>query len=233
MQLTTAVRNTALVAFVVASTGCFTPYLRKAPNQPEPSPAPVLASGYVVRFNDGGAQKSLLSAALDVAQNSELEAFGKQATTLIEETLKTHGYNLVFDQARTRSLDAFQVKSDSTTAALTGQWRHPDASYWTPQMVDSLFVKPRDIVSKVAVEGQQEYFAFASVDIYDSGNFFKEPHVTVRIAIYNQDSRKVLDLGGTGEGESNLFVSNRGAQNLERALVQAFAQLKTVTLETL
>lgn len=223
----------ALVVVVAASTGCFSPYLRKAPNEPSPVPSPALVSGLVVRFDDGGGQKSLLSAVVDAAQNSELEAFGKKATAMMEQSLVPHGYTLSWDQARTRPLDAFQVKSDSTTAALTGQWRHPDASYWTPQMVDSLFVKPKDIVGKVRVDGQKEYFAFASVDIFDGGNIFKEPYVTVRIAIYDQDSKKVLDLAGRGAGESNFLFSNRGASNLEVALTRAFDQLKSVPIENL
>jgi hypothetical protein len=223
----------AFALVVLATSGCFSPYLRKAPNTPEPAPSPALVSGLVVAFNDGGGQKSLLSAVVDTAQNSALEAFGKKATTMMETKLVEHGYTLAFDQARTRTLDAFQIKSDSTTAALTGQWRHPDASYWTPQMVESLFVKPADIVGKVKVDGQKEYFAFSSVSIWDGGNFFKEPWVTVRIAIFDQDAKKVLELGGVGQGESQFFFSDRGVPNLELALTRAFDQLKTVKLETL
>ncbi len=222
MTTTRAVVVTALATAVLVLGGCFSPWLKRASGTPPQKPSPVLVAGFVVHFDDNGEKKSLLEAATDVAQNAGLDELGKKATGLLADALASRGYTASYDGARARKLDAVEISSNAGTAALTGQWRHPDASYWTPQQVDSLFVKPADIVGKLRVEGQKEYFAFADISIADAGILFKDPVVIVRTAVYDQDANKVLDLGGLGEGKSGLFISDRSPQNLEAALQRAF-----------
>lgn len=226
--------HAALVAaLVVTATGCFSPYIKKTPNQPDPNPSSALGAGYVVRFNDGGGQKSLLDAAVDAAQNAGLEEFGKAAQPKVEATLKDHGYTLTFNRERAKTLEAISLRSDATTAAFTGQWVHPDSTYWTPQYVDNLFTKPADFTTKLKVEGQHEYFAFVSIDIFDSGLLFKEPYIIIRTLIADENGKIVAELGGHGKGESSPFVTNRSPQNLERALDAALAEMKSVAVTAL
>lgn len=223
------------IGIVVAATGCFWPYVRKAENEPQPAPSPTLALGLVVEFNNG-AFVGIVNVIVDALQNSELDRFGRGATTLIGTTLAAHGYLLAFDRERSRALNkygSYGNRSDSTTVALTGKWAHPETSSWTPQSVDSLLVRPADIVRRIAVAGRVEYFAFASVSISDGGNIFKEPWVTVRISVYNQRAKKVLDLAGRGVGQSSFYFSNRSPPNLELALTRAFEQLETIAVEEL
>ena len=101
----------ALVA--VFATGCMSPYLKRAPNTPEPSPSPALVTGFQVRVDSGNQEKSLLDAAVDAAQNSQLEEFGKQATKLLGEVLGTHGFTVAYDQQRTFKLDAMQLAEEA------------------------------------------------------------------------------------------------------------------------
>lgn len=192
---------------------CLSPYLKRAADVPAEEPPPALVAGFLLHFNSNGQEKSLLDLAVDAAQNSALDDFGLKATPMLASALAERGYTGVFDKERSKKLDAIQLGSDSGTAALTGQWRHPESSYWTPSTVDSLFVKPADVISKIKGEAAPEYFAFADVSIQDGGLFLKEPHVVVRAVVYDQDARKVLDLQGIGMGASSLFFCDRSPKN--------------------
>jgi hypothetical protein len=209
-------------------TGCLSPYLKQASNAPEQKPASALVTGFNIRVNTGE-EASLI----DVAQNAGLDEFGKKATGLFETAIAEYGYTPAYDANRTSKLDFIQIASNAGSAALTGTWRHPKASHWAPDAVDSLFTKPGDVLGKIVVSGQKEYFAFAEVVIYNKGMFIKEPYVVVRASIYDQDSRKVLDLRGIGEGDSSFMITNRSPENLQLALQRGFESLKAVKVESL
>lgn len=231
-------RNTAqaviAVVALVGLTGCLSPWIKRAENAPDPKPSPVLVAGFNVRFDNSGQEKSLLDAAVDAAQNAQLAEFGTKATDMLAGVLAEHGYSATYDGPRSSRLDAIQLKSDSTTAALTGLWRHPDASHMGPDHVDSLFVKPSDVLAKIkSADGAKEYFAFVEVVIRDKGLFMKEPYVVVRTSIYDQDAKKLLDLQGIGEGESGFMFADRSPKNLELALQRGFESLKTAQPQAL
>lgn len=232
MSLRRAVSPIALVCLSLALTGCMSPWLKRAPNTPDPKPAQVLLAGFSVRFADSG-EKSLLDAAVDAAQNAKLAEFGQQATALLTASLAEHGYTVAFDGPRSSRLDAIQLSSSSSTAALTGLWRHPDSSHQSPDTVDGLLVKPADVLSKIKVDGQKEFFAFAEVVIRDNGMFMKEPYVVVRTSVFDQDGKEVLDLQGLGAGESSFMFADRSPQNLKIALQRGFESLKTVEVQSL
>lgn len=219
-----------VLALALVSTGCFSPYLKRSTTNPEPKPSPALVAGFVVHFNNNGGDKSVLEAAVDVAQNAGLEEFGRKASEMLAKALEKHGYTAAWDGPRSARLDAVQVESNAGMAALTGQWRHPDSSYWVPQTVDSLFVKPADLISKLTLPNAtgKEYYAFADVSIADGGMFLKEPVVIVRAVVYDAASTKVLDLGGIGSGASTFMIADRSPTNLQAALQKAFESLETV-----
>ncbi|MGA9525793.1 MAG: hypothetical protein WBV82_30320 [Myxococcaceae bacterium] len=223
----------ALFAASVLATGCMSPYLKRAPNTPDPKPSHALVTGFVVRFESFGQEKSGLEIAIDTAQNAQLDRFGQQATKLLTEVLISHGYTASFDGQRTFKLDAVRLASSSATAAITGQWRHPDASHWGPDEVDSLFVKPMHVIGKLRTDGRKEYFAFIDVAIHDSGFFMKEPQVIVRLSVFDNGGVEVLDLRGLGYGESQFMFANRSPQNLMLALERGFESLKTVEVQPL
>jgi hypothetical protein len=233
--MTSAVLRPALplvVAAALGASGCLSPYLKRAADVPEPKPSPALVSGFVVHF-DSSEEKSLVGAAIDAAQNAGLDEFGKKATDLLAAALAERGYTAAWDGPRTAKLDVIQIASNSGSAALTGQWRHPESSHWVPQAVDSLFVKPADVIAKIRGEEEKEYFAFADILIRDNGIILKEPWVVVRAVVYDQDARKVLDLQGVGSGESQVFLADRSPKNLEVALTRGFESLKAVQEEAL
>jgi hypothetical protein len=228
-------RVSVLVVAMVASlslTGCLSPYLKQASDAPAAKPSAALVTGLNVRFDSSG-EKSLVDAAVDAAQNARLEEFGKDATELLEKALAEHGYTPAYDGARTSKLDLIQLASSAGTAALTGTWRHPKTSHWSPDGVNSLFVKPGDVIGKITVNGQNEYFVFAEVIIRDTGMFMKSPFVVVRASIYDQTSRKVLDLQGLGEGDSRFMFADRSPINLRLALQRGFESLKAVPVQPL
>lgn len=234
-MLTSSSRSVVLVSLAVALSlsGCAAPFLKRAANTPDPKPSKVVVAGFNVRFDDSGQQKGLLDAAVDAAQNSQLADFGTKATELSTQVLAQHGYEAAWDKARTEKLDLIQIQANSTSAALTGTWRHPESSHWTPATVDGLFTKPADIINKIKVDGQKEYFAFTELVIRDGGMFMKEPRVIVRTAIYDQDAKLVLDLQGIGEGESRFMFSDRSPKNLEVALGRGFESVKAIKEEAL
>lgn len=230
----TALRSSLPLLLVAAlsATGCLSPYLKRAADAPEPKPSPALVSGFVVHFDSNGEEKSLVGAAIDAAQNAGLDEFGKKATELLTAALEERGYTAAWDGPRSAKLDLIQISSNAGSAALTGQWRHPESSHWIPQAVDSLFTKPIDVISKIKGDGK-EYFAFADILIRDSGMILKEPWVVVRAVVYDQDAKKVLDLQGIGTGNSQVFVADRSPKNLEVALIKGFESLKAVKEEAL
>jgi hypothetical protein len=126
-----------------------------------------------------------------------------------------------------------QLAANSATAALTGGWRHPDASSWTPALMHSMFVQPPQMIGKIRGDAKDERFAFVSVDIQDTGMTMKEAQVVVRISVYGSDGQELLDLQGIGSGDSALFVANRSPGGLGVALERAFASVKAVTVQPL
>ena len=85
---------------LVVSTGCLSPWLKRAADAPDPKPSNALVAGLVVRFDAGSQERSLVGAALDAAQNSQLETFGKRATEMLAQKLAEHGYTTTYDGAR-------------------------------------------------------------------------------------------------------------------------------------
>jgi hypothetical protein len=209
-------------------TGCLSPYLKRASDVPASKPSTALVVGFNIRFDSSGEQSLV-----DVAQNAGLDEFGENATGLLEAALAEYGYTPAYDGPRTAKLDAIQLESNATTAALTGTWRHPRTSHWSPGSVNSLFVKPGDVLRKLEVDGQNEYFLFAEICIRDKGMFMKEPYLVVRVSIYDQASRKVLDLQGIGEGDSRFMSTDRSPTNLQLSLQRGFESLKAVSVEPL
>jgi hypothetical protein len=230
-----ALRRTLPLVVVLAlgASGCFTPYLKRAADAPDPKPSEALVGGFMVRFQDSGQNRDLLAAAVNAAQNAGLAEFGQKATTLHAEALAQWGYTVKYDGARATKLDLLQIESGAATSALTGTWRHPEASSWGPQMVESLFVKPVDIVGKLKDDAQKEYFVFTEITIQERGFVLKEPAVFVRTAIFDAGGRKVLDLAAVGAGNSSFLLADRSPPNLERALDAAFKGLAAVKEETL
>ena len=225
-------RSSLVVVALVAMTGCLSPFIKTAADQPAPKPSKALLAGMLVHVVDSGEKKGLAGGLIDAAQNAGLDEFGKRATEQLKTVMASRGYEIETDASRSHGLDAIEIRSDSTTSALTGAWRNPDASYWTPQTIDSLFVKPKDVLAKLNPQ-PKEYFTFTDVSIIDEGMFMKEPHVVIRAVVYDADAKKVLDLQGLGEGESTFFISNRSPDNLEKALTRAFDSLKAVKEEPL
>lgn len=223
-----------VAAVALAASGCARPFLRADSKAPDPKPSNALVAGFTVRFVDTSTEnKSVVEAASDIAQNSQLADFGKRAAEMYAQALAQHGYTVMYDRSRATELDAIKLESSSTASALTGVWRHPDASLWTPETVDGLFVHPQDVIGKVRAADGKEYFAFGEVRIQNTGWFFKEPLVVVRASIYDRDAHKVLDLQGVGSGDTQFFIANRSPQNLELALKRGFESLATVKTEEL
>lgn len=222
-----------VVVWSLGATGCFSPYLKRDPAAPEPNPSEAMVGGFVVRFQDSGKEKSAVEAVVSAAQNAGLAEFGQKAALLHAQALSRFGYTAKFDGARAKRLDLIQFDSNAITAALTGSWRHPDSSSWGPLMVDTLFVKPVDVVAKLKDDNQKEYFAFTEIVIVETGLFLKEPTVMLRTAIFDVSGRKVLDLGAMGAGAANLLFCDRSPKNLEAALDAAFKGLTIVKEEKL
>jgi len=218
---------TVAVAALFA-TGCMKPYLKVAPNTPDPRPSEALVSGFSVHHDDTHQEKSLLDAAVDAAQNAQLTDFGELATEMLKAALAERGYTATFDGPRTHRLDIIQIASNKTTAVLTGSWRHPDTSHWRPDALEGMFMKPMDVIGKIRVDGQKEFFVFADVSIRDYGLIMKEPYVVVRTSVWDQDGKKVLDLRGIGSGDSSFMWADRSPQNLQLALKRGFESLEAV-----
>jgi len=227
----TALRRAAatftLFATIALSTGCLTPYIKRQGATPDPRPAKAITAGYVVK--SGSSERSII----DAVQDTGLSQFGNDAVAPITEALRGLGYETRFDKIRASALNTVSMGSDSATTALTGQFIHPESSYWHPEIIRGPFLDPRDLVVKVKGDDANEYVAFVGVTIYNAGNFFKEPLLDLRITVFDQAGKRTLEVRGVGRGSSSLFIVDRSPQNLTRALEEAIASLKTVTEEPL
>jgi hypothetical protein len=227
------------------ATGCATTWLKKSPGSPEPKPSDALLTAMVVQLGrpSSSSSKSVSQAvvglAISAAQNAELAEFGTKATERLTAVLLEQGYALKTDGARTRPLDAVQAANSAVTSAVTGRWSHPDGSMWIPSYIDSLFVKPRDILAKVVQEGKKEYFSTTEIFIYDSGVIWlcgliwQFPVVQFHTVIYDEQSRKVLDMQGYGSGDGSLFIADHSKANLDKALTASFDSIRAVKEEPL
>lgn len=222
----------SLAVIALSVSGCAKPFIKRAANTPDPKPSPVMVAGMNVRFDSDG-NKGLVGAIVDASQNAQLEEFGKKATELSAAVLAQHGFTVAYDKTRSEKLDVIQIASNSTSAALTGSWRHPETSHMGPDNVENFLTKPVDIVSKITVAGQKEYFSFTALTIRDGGMFMKEPQVIVRTSVFDQDGKKVLDLQGIGYGESAFMFADRSPKNLTAALERGFESVKAVQEEAL
>src|SRR5436305_1067026 len=90
----------AIVALALSA--CAAPYLKTAANQPDPKPSPALVAGLNVRFDNAGQDKGLIGAAVDAAQNSQLDEFGKKATDMLAAALADRGYTPAYDAPRSQ-----------------------------------------------------------------------------------------------------------------------------------
>lgn len=116
-----------LLVALVASTGCLSPFLKRASDAPEPKPSDALVAGLVVRFDSGSEEKSMLGAAIDAAQNAQLETFGKRATEMLASKLAEHGYTAVYDGPRSSKLDAIRCSTCKASARGTARCSSPIA----------------------------------------------------------------------------------------------------------
>ncbi|MDP2340628.1 MAG: hypothetical protein Q8O67_06710 [Deltaproteobacteria bacterium] len=213
----------ALIA--VAAGGCLKPWLKRLGTAPEARPTPALITGMVARF-DGPASL------VDLAQKSGLDEFGRASVDPLRKAMELEGYTLTFDKARATALDGVPFQSEGTVLDFNGQWRHPDASSWAPDMVESPLVAPRELISMLKTE-DGEHFAFVGLDINDVGNIFREPIVIARVTVYDAAGVKVLDLRGIGTGNTSFLFADRSPANLRIAFDEAVASLATVTEEPL
>jgi hypothetical protein len=216
-----------VVAAALTASGCLKPWLKRLGTTPEVRPTAALMGGMVARF-DGPISL------VDLAVKSSLDEFGRGSVDPLQKALALEGYALVFDKERAAALDDVHFESTDTVLDVSGHWRHPEASSWAPDMVESPLVAPRDLVSKLRKEDlPQEHFAFVGLDVNDVGNIFREPIVIARVTVYDAAGVKVLDLRGIGTGRSSFLFADRSPKNLRIAFDEAVASLATVTEEPL
>ena len=222
-----AVAGLALALVFTTTMGCLTPFVARKGSLPETRPAPALTSGFVVA--NANSERSVL----DAVQDGGLSEFGTGAVEPISAALAAKGYAIAFDKGRAKVLNAANITSDSTTTALTGAFHHPEASYWTPDLLGGPFVSAKDLIVKIRTDNADEFFAFVGVNIRQSGIIFKEPQVEVRVSVYDANGVKVLDLRGLGVGDSSPFIANRSPSNLKLGLSRAVASFQSLTEEAL
>jgi hypothetical protein len=197
--------------FVACAT---TPYQQRRQQLVASPPMPTLLTGMVVQFHDSGTDGG--PGLLDAAQNAGLDDFGRWLMKPLRDALLQHGFDLTYDGGRTMRMDLVAVAPNAATAALTGKWRHPDASSVTPSMLHGLLANPAAVVQRVPApgQGQQESYAFVEVNISDGGWLWKHPRVELRASVFDAKGVELLDMVGVGDGDDALFVANRGAVNL-------------------
>jgi hypothetical protein len=209
-----------VLAVALLCAGCSSPFMKQAANTPNPRPSKVLVAGFALVLNIEPDENKLIA----YAQNSRLGEVGMKATELVTQLLVEQGYTPVYDPECATKLA--MMPTTGVISPLSGQWHHPATSALDPAAVDSLFVKPRQILRKLRVPNEKGYFAFVGIDIQDTGFIVREPTVVTRVTIWDQDSHKVLDVQGIGSGRSMPFASDRTVGNLTRAVTASVASVQ-------
>lgn len=210
-----------VVATVALSSGCLTPFVSRRAQEPEPRPAPTVIAGLSVT-NPG--ERTVL----DVAQDTGLSEFGEKAVEPIQAALAAKGFALTFDKIRVKEINTGGINNDAASAAITGAYTHPEASYWTPDLLRGPFVQPKDLIVKIRGEDPKELYAFVGIVVRQQGIIVKEPQIELRVTVYDREGQAVLDLRGLGAGDGSVFFANRAPGNLQVALERAITSFETL-----
>ncbi len=230
----------ALLAFT-GSMGCATVYVKKSPkleNLEEPRSALLATSMVRVGEEDDEDKGGLLDAALNVAMNSHLEAFGIKVTETATAFVAQHGLKVVTDPMRAKKLSLINLNKEVSGAmtALGGVWYSPDGSTKTLNSSTSiLFGKKAFIEAADDPNVPNEAFMFITGSIYEGSQWLimKKPIFRIEIRVLDEAGEDLLRVSGMGEGKASPFVMDRQKNNLEIALNGALESLKVIEVEKL
>ena len=237
--------NTLILAVIalVGSTGCATVYVKKSPkleNLKEPQTALLATSVVYVgqRYGEGDSEGGLINAALNVAMNAHLEAFGVKVTEAATAFVAQHGLKVVTDPERAKKLSLinFNETAGEAMTALGGVWYAPEGS--TKHLDSSstiLFGKRAFIEAADDTHTPNEAFVFISGSIYEGQEWLvmKKPVFRIEIRALDEDGEDLLRVSGMGEGDAALFVMDRDGENLSKALEGALNSLRLTEVENL
>lgn len=227
-----------LLLAATLSTGCATTYIKQTANVPESGSAPTLLASYTVKKQQQG-EGSVLDAAVDAAQNAQLEEFGNQAFKTVAERLAKRGFVLELEAPRARAIDVIQIDGGAALAAMTGFWKHPETSGVQTIELTNLIAggaNRKHFAGKLYEDGKQKYFAFVGVNVLDQESFFglwKSPEIRVHSVVISAEGQLVMESQGIGVGNGSLFFADRSPKNLLVAMEGAVAALEKAKVEEL
>ena len=235
--------NTLILAVIalVGSTGCATVYVKKSPkleNLKEPQTALLATSVVYVgqRYGEGDSEGGLINAALNVAMNAHLEAFGVKVTEAATAFVAQHGLKVVTDPERAKKLSLinFNETAGDAMTALGGVWYAPEGS--TKHLDSSstiLFGKRAFIEAADDTHPQRRSCLFPAASMRAKWLIMKKPVFRIEIRALDEDGEDLLRVSGMGEGDAALFVMDRDGENLSKALEGALNSLRLTEVENL
>lgn len=231
--------STFLMLFVLTGgMGCASVFVKKSSklnNLEEPRPT-LLASAMVrvgEKDDEGG---GLMDAALNMAMNTHLEAFGGKMVETATGFMAKHGLRLVKDAPRAKKLSLINVSKGvgDALAVMSGVWISPEGS---TKQIDAntsfLFGAKQFVEAADDADIPNEAFVFITGRIIEQSNWLimKKPIFQIDIRVLDENGEDLLKARGRGEGDASPFVMDRQKPNLEKALNAALAGLELIEVE--
>jgi hypothetical protein len=231
------------VMFFVLSggVGCASVFVKKSSrldNLEEPRPT-LLASAMVrVGEKDDEGGGGLMDAALNIAMNTHLEAFGGKMLEAATGFMAKHGMEVVMDPPRAKKLSLINVGKDmgSALSAVSGVWYSPQGSLKELDASTSFLFGGKQFVEAADdPEVLNEAFVFITGTVLEKSEWLvmKKPVFRMDIRVLDENGEDLMRARGLGEGDASPFVMDRQKHNLEKALNAALAGLEVIEVEKL
>lgn len=233
-----------MVGLTVGLSACASTYIKQVPGVPEARPAEALVAGFVVRTEHDGQNASLVDVAVDVAQNTQMNAFGAYAAEKLPVVLGKLGFKPVFNGAVTRDLELMKVPDG--LAQLSGYWQHPETSalpataYTGPRfMVESLGNGPHIVKSLEEKGAQYPFVAFVEAIVTENTacgagalKLWTAPQVRYVVSILDKTGAVVVVAQAVGNGDGSVMFTNRSPTNLKKGLDAGIRTLDKAKVQT-
>ncbi len=231
-----------LMLFVLTgSMGCASVFVKKSSKLENlEEPRPTLLASAMVRVGEKDDENSggLMDAALNIAMNTHLEAFGGKMIETATGFMAKHGMRVVKDPPRAKKLSLINVGKDmgSALSAVSGVWFSPEGSLKELDANTSFLFGGKQFVEAADdPEVPNEAFVFITGTVLEDSEWLimKKPVFRMDIRVLDENGEDLMRARGRGEGDTSPFVMDRQKHNLEKALNAALAGLEVIEVEKL
>ena len=217
---------------LLLSTGCMKTYVMTAGGVTGDTPMDALMVSTRVQTiqesNESGGIGALVETATDLAANSQIDEFGSGVVDTLSGFLSTHGYTVVVDEAKAKSLQNVDWgEAGNKLSTLSGGYTDPRgaAMMVMPKMLfrDKVL---QTTATKLSLD-QGDAMLFITVNILESRKWLimRLPYIQTTVLVADHSGQALLAAQGLGSGDTSVIVIDRSPANLQVAMDRAVEAL--------